>query len=1011
MPIPTEYKTGSIWRRWDLHLHAPGTKLSNGFGNPTDDNIWNRYLDALEASAVQVFGITDYFSCDTYFDVQRRFRERFPNSQKAFFANLELRLSESISKDGSHPNIHVLFDNDPEHCDEAKIRRLLTNLETQSVDDANAKTRCSDLTTATQFEAATVTLDGLLDALRDTFGEAKPFLLAFPANNDGLRSTDTSSPRKVSIADRIDRECDFFLGNARNREFLLRTDRYQTGESDPKPVVSGSDAHSFDDLDRLSGDVSGFPATWVKADPTFEGMRQICHEPESRVHIGLMPDVLVRQEQDGTKFLDVLRIGQISSYGGQNGEWFKAVELPLNPELTAIIGNKGSGKSALVDIIGLLGNSRQEAYFSFLTDQTKSKKFRQKGFAENFEASITWLSGNSQTKLLSDHCDADKPESVRYLPQNYFEQLTNEIEIEQFRSEIEEVVFSHVDETERLGKSSFSELEEAKTLQSKHEISSLKQQLRELNIEIVRLEEQTSPQYRRQVQSELDARRQELEALERGKPKEVARPDTQDSDQIALAKKIDALTLLLANLFERGQQTVAKISAFKTDLQEAVSVKETLASLVADFSDSLTELRPRISALGVDVADLVKIDSNLAPFDAKITAIQTGIRDLEGDVRDPEEDDGATSFDETTDFTKIVQLPDLRAAYTHVEQQIDSLKEQLGTPQRRYQNYVEKLAEWNQKRNEILGDTDEPKPGTMNSLSAKLKFLDEDIANSLEARKAERRKIVEKIYQSKAAVLRFYSDLKSSVESRLEAVRAEGFEIEIDASFIVDRGFRREFLNHINQRKRGPFRNDQDAQQELARRLQETDWNDCELVVSFCEALVRHMCWPEGPSGERLDPAEQAHDLKELYDFLFSLDYLNAKYELRLAGKNLNELSPGEKGLLLLIFYLQLDRHNTPLVIDQPEDNLDNDSIFKVLATCIRDAKKHRQVVLVTHNPNLAVGADAEQIVYVRLEKSQNYKFSYESGSIENPKLNRRIVDVLEGSQPAFIKRRLKYGM
>ena len=111
------------------------------------------------------------------------------------------------------------------------------------------------------------------------------------------------------------------------------------------------------------------------------------------------------------------------------------------------------------------------------------------------------------------------------------------------------------------------------------------------------------------------------------------------------------------------------------------------------------------------------------------------------------------------------------------------------------------------------------------------------------------------------------------------------------------------------------------------------------------------------------------------------------------------------------IFYLQLDRKNTPLVIDQPEDNLDNDSIFKVLATCIRDAKKRHQVILVTHNPNLAVGADAEQIVYVKLEKSKNYKFSYESGAIENPALNRRVIDVLEGSQPAFVKRRLKYGI
>jgi predicted ATPase len=128
-----------------------------------------------------------------------------------------------------------------------------------------------------------------------------------------------------------------------------------------------------------------------------------------------------------------------------------------------------------------------------------------------------------------------------------------------------------------------------------------------------------------------------------------------------------------------------------------------------------------------------------------------------------------------------------------------------------------------------------------------------------------------------------------------------------------------------------------------------------------------------------------------------------------LGGKSLNELSPGEKGLLLLVFYLQLEKYNNPLIIDQPEDNLDNEIIFTVLASCIREDKKNRQVILVTHNPNLAVGADAEQIIYVQLEKSQNSKFTYETGSIENPRINQKIIDVLEGTQPAFVKRRLKY--
>src|SRR5690606_18011497 len=132
-------RSGSIWRRWDLHIHAPGTRLSDAFGDATDAEVWKRCLDALNESPVQVFGITDYFCCDTYFEVDRRFRHRHPDSSKVVFPNRELRLSESISKDGSHPNIHVLFDNKPDFCDANKIRRFLVNLETQSVDDANTR--------------------------------------------------------------------------------------------------------------------------------------------------------------------------------------------------------------------------------------------------------------------------------------------------------------------------------------------------------------------------------------------------------------------------------------------------------------------------------------------------------------------------------------------------------------------------------------------------------------------------------------------------------------------------------------------------------------------------------------------------------------------------------------------------------------------------------------------------------------------------------------------------------
>jgi ABC-type lipoprotein export system ATPase subunit len=123
----------------------------------------------------------------------------------------------------------------------------------------------------------------------------------------------------------------------------------------------------------------------------------------------------------------------------------------------------------------------------------------------------------------------------------------------------------------------------------------------------------------------------------------------------------------------------------------------------------------------------------------------------------------------------------------------------------------------------------------------------------------------------------------------------------------------------------------------------------------------------------------------------------------------LEQLSPGERGNLLLIFYLLVDQDDIPLVIDQPEENLDNQTVFKTLVPCIKDAKKRRQIVMVTHNPNLAVVCDAEQVISAKLDSKSGNRVSYRTGSIENPDINSELVRVLEGTMPAFRNRDGKY--
>jgi len=152
-------------------------------------------------------------------------------------------------------------------------------------------------------------------------------------------------------------------------------------------------------------------------------------------------------------------------------------------------------------------------------------------------------------------------------------------------------------------------------------------------------------------------------------------------------------------------------------------------------------------------------------------------------------------------------------------------------------------------------------------------------------------------------------------------------------------------------------------------------------------------------------------DRSELYEYIFGLHFLNEYYDLQNNGKSLDQLSPGEKGALLLVFYLVLDKEDIPLIIDQPEDNLDNNSVAKVLVPFIKYAKKKRQIILVTHNPNLAVVADSEQVINVSLDKQNGYKFNFISGGIENKTINQQILEVLEGTVPAFCLRKDKYSI
>ncbi|MBP8031724.1 MAG: hypothetical protein KAY70_04410, partial [Acetobacterium sp.] len=134
--------------------------------------------------------------------------------------------------------------------------------------------------------------------------------------------------------------------------------------------------------------------------------------------------------------------------------------------------------------------------------------------------------------------------------------------------------------------------------------------------------------------------------------------------------------------------------------------------------------------------------------------------------------------------------------------------------------------------------------------------------------------------------------------------------------------------------------------------------------------------------------------------------YLYTMPVVKYKGKTLDKLSAGQKGTMYLCIKLATNAFSTPIIFDQPEDDLDNEFIIKELVSIIKELKTYRQIIIVTHNANLVVNADSEQII---IATNEDELLSYTSGSIENQEIAKIVCNILEGGKAAFKKRTSKY--
>lgn len=124
--------------------------------------------------------------------------------------------------------------------------------------------------------------------------------------------------------------------------------------------------------------------------------------------------------------------------------------------------------------------------------------------------------------------------------------------------------------------------------------------------------------------------------------------------------------------------------------------------------------------------------------------------------------------------------------------------------------------------------------------------------------------------------------------------------------------------------------------------------------------------------------------------------------------REFSRLSLGQKQSVLLALMLSAES-NRPLIIDQPEDHLDSEFIYQTLVPVLRRAKERRQIIIVTHNANIAVLGDAEQIVVLKALDDKGQIVS--RGSIDHPETRNNACAILEGSAEAFKRRATIYGV
>lgn len=349
---------GSEWRIWDLHVHTP-LSIENNYGCANDEEGWNKYITALEQlpSDIKVLGINDYLFIDGYKKVKEYKDSGRLSNIELLLPVVEFRLAKFCGhKQFKRINFHVIFSNEVS-ADVIQYQFLnalssnytlstdctqqwggvvtMENLEDlgcriiNSVPEEQKHNYGSPLKEG--FNNLNLELSQIITILNNApqYFKGKYLTAIGKTEWDEFKWDDTSIAEKKTIIN----QADIVFTAAENIEKFNNAKVKLQEQNVNSLLLDCSDAHSF--ADTSTKDRLGNCKTWIKADPTFEGLKQIIFEPEDRVRIC---DSKPEYKYD----YDVIDRVELNSAN----TWHQTIY--LNQNLNSIIGGRSTGKSTLL---------------------------------------------------------------------------------------------------------------------------------------------------------------------------------------------------------------------------------------------------------------------------------------------------------------------------------------------------------------------------------------------------------------------------------------------------------------------------------------------------------------------------------------------------------------------------------------------------------------------------------------------------------------------------------------